>query len=78
MQSLMLIICNLPTSQPIIEDEEHFLADCPKYQQLRGERSMELRELLRVKNFREMFDDQHILETSNFIFKLFKTRFDIT
>ena len=72
------LLFNLPTSQPIIEDEEHFLADCPTYQQLRDGRSMELRELIRVKNFREMFDERYILETSNFVFKLFKMRFDIS
>ena len=72
------LLFNLPTTQPIIENEEHFLADCPKYQQLRDDRGMELRELLRVKNFREMFNERYILETSNFVFKLFKMRFDIT
>ena len=71
------LLFNLPTSQPIIEDEEHFLADCPKYQQLRDGRSLELKELIRVKNFREMFDDRYILETSNLVFKLFKMRFDV-
>ena len=71
------LLFSLITAEPIIEDEDHFLRDCPNYNQLREERSKELKELLIAKKSMELFSERHIFESSSFIFKLFKIRFDL-
>ncbi len=64
---------NLPFVDLIIEDEIHFLRDCPKYDQLRDKRSMKLKNLL-THNIAALFDEEIVTETTNFFYKLFKMR----
>ena len=59
------LLFSLITAEPIIEDEDHFLRDCPNYNQLREERSKELKELLLAKNFMELFSERHIFKSSS-------------
>ena len=72
------LLFSLPNAEPIIEDEEHFIRDCPQYEQLRDERSRELKGLLETRDFKELFNEYNIFETSNFVYKLFKDRFGST
>ena len=72
------LLFSLPNAEPIIEDEEHFIRDCPQYEQLRNERSRELKGLLETRDFKELFNEHNIFETSNFVYKLFKDRFGST
>ena len=72
------LLFSLPNAEPIIEDEEHFIRDCPQYEQLRDGRSRELKGLLETRDFKELFNEYNIFETSNFVYKLFKDRFGST
>ena len=65
----------LPTPELIIEDEVHLLRDCKKYEDLRVERSPEFNLMLN-NNVKALFDQDNIAESSNFIYKLFKRRFE--
>ena len=69
------LLVNLPTSDPIIENEVHFLRDCGQYEDLRMERSPMMNQIL-SSDIGALFNQEHLSESSSFIYKLFKRRFD--
>ena len=68
------LLVSLPTVKPIIEDEMHFLKSCPRYNSIREDKSDRFTELLK-NDVRALFLEDWILEFSNFVFKLFRKRF---
>ena len=71
------MLAALPNAELIIEDELHFLSECKRYEDLRVEQSPDLQHLLK-DNIATLFDQRHVMETSNYIYKLFKERFELT
>ena len=74
-RSVLELLVNLPNSEVIMEDEVHFLRDCGNYEDLRAEQSPRMYSILQ-SDISALFD-QHLLllESSNYIYKLFKRRF---
>jgi hypothetical protein len=56
-----------------MEDEVHFLKDCGNYEDLRAEGSPRMNSILQ-SDISALFDQQLLLESSNYIYKLFKRR----
>ena len=66
----------LPTSELIMGNEVHFLEECGKYEALRMEQSPEFNQKLKT-DIGALFDQEYLVETSIFIHKLFKMRYEI-
>ena len=70
-KNVLELLVNLPTSDPIIENEVHFLRDCGQYEDLRMERSPMMNQIL-SSDIGALFNQEHLSESSSFIYKLFK------
>ena len=70
-------LCVLPFYDPIIEDEEHVLNDCPLYEDIRTKMKIETREKLTTRSgIKIAFCDVHqIREAARFLRKCHKRRF---
>jgi hypothetical protein len=67
----------LPTSELIRETAEvHFLGECRKCEALMMEQSSEFNQELKA-DIRALFDEEYLVETSDFTQKLFKMRFEL-
>ena len=75
-KELLQLLANLPTVNLIIEDEEHFIRDCPRYEELRSELSPANLELLTKRNYKDLFSEDHVTETSKYIQKLSLMRYE--
>jgi hypothetical protein len=75
-KDVLELMAVLPTSELIVENEVHFLGECGKYDALRMEQSPEFKQKLNT-DIGALFDQEHLVETSNFIHKLFKMRFEL-
>ena len=76
-ESLELIL-ELPFADPIIEDEQHVLLQCPQYEDLRGNLSSRSQEYL-LTDIENIFNDLwSIRDVGRFIEKIFEKRFPIT
>ena len=76
-KGLLQLLANLPTIQLILEDEQHFLRDCPNYEELRNERSPVYKELLTNGNFEAIFSKDYVTETAKYIYKLSLKRYKL-
>lgn len=75
-KELLQLLANLPTVNLIIEDEEHFIRDCPRYGELRSELSLVYRELLTKRDYKDLFSEDHVIETAKYIQKLSLMRYE--
>ena len=76
-KGLLQLLANLPTIKLILEDEQHFLRDCPNYEELRNERSPVYKELLKNGDFEAIFSKDHVTETAKYIYKLSLKRYEL-
>ena len=60
-KELLQLLANLPTVNLIIEDEEHFIRDCPVYGELRSELSPAYHELLTKRDYKDLFREDHVV-----------------
>jgi hypothetical protein len=75
-KEVLELMAVLPTSELIIENEFHFLRECGKYEALKMEQSPEFNQKLKI-DIGALFDQEYLVETSNFSHKLFKMRFEL-
>ena len=73
-KSVIELLAQLPTAELVIENEIHFLRECPRYEDLRREQSPRMKKVL-SDNIEALFDPDHLSESSKYIHKLFRRRF---
>ena len=73
--STLELLCQLPLTELILEDEIHVLRDCPAYQDLRESSSESLRTALTTHNPMEIFDRILLNDSMKFVRNIFLRRF---
>ena len=69
------LLNELPFSDIIKEDEVHLLKECPVYNEIRQRNSKDLHNMLANSQFSKLFNENYIVETTNFVYNLFRERF---
>ena len=70
----LLALAELPSFDPIIEDEVHILRTCPLYYDLRMALDEQIKEMI-FRDVGEIFSAEKIMNSSRYILKIFKRRF---
>ena len=68
------LLANLPFPELILETEEHFLLECPRYEEERRHLKNTFCQALNM-NIKSIFEIENVGETARFVRKLFNKRF---